>query len=223
MEVNANAFLISSIMNSSSPTDVRLRDKVANDMVSAQEWIARELTRIQHKQSPRHCEDHEELLQVIEDISRLLLVAPPQQPSAPAFNETALVRALVHVLRYSKRYPGHPIQLVKVLDVIVNTREADGGVIRDTLSAQQRLFATLFGKVEMTAQLADTWKIICDWAKQLAYYERDDWQAWMAVGIDAYVKAKEQYDLLVSEPTVINNQNVIDQIQGLLQQTHLAE
>ncbi|ORY99161.1 hypothetical protein BCR43DRAFT_488834 [Syncephalastrum racemosum] len=182
----------------------RLKDCTTGDMLCPQEWIARELNRIMHKIEPRHCSDYDSLLQVIEDTSRYL--SGPMEDSGSSEpgasyhvkDEKRLVRALAHIVEYSQlpydeTKPStfsSPHRLTQTMDDLFAQRESDGGTIQDTISAQQRLFAILFGKVQLTTDLYHTWKIICDWAKQLLHTHDPNWHTWMAFGLDAYSKAQ---------------------------------
>lgn len=182
----------------------RLKDCTTGDMLCLQEWIARELNRIMHKTEPRHCSDYDSLLQVIEDTSRYL--SGPVESSANsvsgasyyARDERRLVCALARIVEYSQlpydeTNPStfsSPLRLAQAMDDLFAQRESDGGTIQDTISAQQRLFAILFGKVQLTTELYHTWKIICDWAKQLLHTHDTNWHTWMGFGLDAYSKAQ---------------------------------
>ncbi|KAI9493678.1 hypothetical protein BDB00DRAFT_872148 [Zychaea mexicana] len=169
---------------------------------------------------------------------------------AAALNFSDLVGALVLVVQYSKRHNNttttasdpHPVKLVRVLDDIQIVRDHDGGKIKDVASAQQRLFSILFGKVQLTSQLVHTWKIICEWAKQLLYAR--NWHEWMEFGLQAFVKAKQRcvtMETLIYSPNNSSttsssssssssatahhhgSQIMMEQLQALLQNTHLVE
>lgn len=183
-----------------------IRDCILGDLVDSHEWIARELARVRANQQPRHCIDYEALCEVIEHIQ----TSSPPVPPTPAVEFGKLVDALAAIVRYSDKYcdQSHPVKLVQVLENINGLREKDGGMIKDKALAQQRLFSILFGNVQITAQLFQTWNVICAWAKHLL--DARDWHAWMAFGLDAYIKAK----------TLERN---LDRLPVLLQNTHLVE
>ncbi|KAI9322448.1 hypothetical protein BX666DRAFT_2022924 [Dichotomocladium elegans] len=211
-----------------SPSDIRLKDCTLGDIVCAQEWIARELGRIQQNTKPRHCHDHEALLQVIDDMSRFLQVpgyisatdttataaAEPatmmttvhSRQKMPILRLTDMEHAWMRIVRYSQRHDtnrlqSHPSRLVLALDGIVSRRYLDGGKVENTEAAQHQLFSILFGQVQLTSQLVGPWKMICQWAKQLVLAQ--DWHIWMGYGLDTFIKAKERCHLTVEAGTIV--------------------
>lgn len=179
-----------------------IRDCISGELVDSHEWIARELERVRANQQPRHCTDYEALCEVIEHIQTS---SPPPIPSSPTVEFGKLVDALSAIVQYSIKYcdQSNPVKLVQALENINGIREKDGGMIKDTASAQQRLFSILFGNVQITAQLFQTWNVICTWAKHLL--DANDWHAWMAFGLDAYIKAKSLDRNLDRLPVILQN------------------
>ncbi|KAI9299286.1 hypothetical protein BJ944DRAFT_274333 [Cunninghamella echinulata] len=57
--------------NMISYNQYHINDDIEGKMITVDEWIARELERIENKKEPRYCRDYEALIEVIEDISRL--------------------------------------------------------------------------------------------------------------------------------------------------------
>ncbi|KAI8144474.1 hypothetical protein BJV82DRAFT_69138 [Fennellomyces sp. T-0311] len=249
-------------------SELQLQDVTRGDSVSPQEWIARELGRIRGDVRPRHCPAYEQLLEVIDIVSRhleqgnvqyqqqvydtterdrlvakqLLLLQQKQSDHEDKLKFDDLVNAFVDVVQYSERHvlinactsEPHPVKLVRVLEDIRNRRDQDGGRIGDREWAQRQLFLILFGKVQMTSQLVQTWKVICEWAKQLVY--TGDWHGWMEFGLDAFIKAKHrrvtieplaQSTSSSSSSSASSNhhggQIMMEQLRTLLQNTHLVE
>ncbi|KAI9249217.1 hypothetical protein BDA99DRAFT_542303 [Phascolomyces articulosus] len=186
------------------------------------------------------------------------------------FNE--LVNALVYVIQYhdqhfnssnnnnintqnndsnpaitSNKNDPNPVQLVRVFEDIRIIREQDGGKIKDPILAQQQLFFSLFGHVQLTSHLYRPWEIICEWAKQLVYTR--DWHEWMGFGLEAFIKAKSRratmnnlpYSSSPSNSSTTSNssssssgssscgsnhqsgQLMMEQLQALLQNVHLVD
>ncbi|CAO3634085.1 unnamed protein product [Cunninghamella blakesleeana] len=48
-----------------------IKDDIEGKTITVDEWIAKELERIEEKKEPRYCRDYEALIEVIEDISRI--------------------------------------------------------------------------------------------------------------------------------------------------------
>ncbi|KAI8885824.1 hypothetical protein K501DRAFT_331683 [Backusella circina FSU 941] len=70
------------------PYEIQLKDLILGTAVGLNEWISRELKRLQENQQPRHCHDYEALMEIIEDPTRFQIHAlppginiPPMQPA----------------------------------------------------------------------------------------------------------------------------------------------
>ncbi|GAA5803375.1 hypothetical protein HPULCUR_008854 [Helicostylum pulchrum] len=68
--------------NSCPPDAFKIKDTLTNTVVTITEWISSELYRIQNDVRPRHCENYEQLTEIIVDTRLLepLRVAPPLLP-----------------------------------------------------------------------------------------------------------------------------------------------
>ncbi|GAA5812277.1 hypothetical protein MFLAVUS_005728 [Mucor flavus] len=68
--------------NSCPPDACKIKDTLTNTVVTITEWISNELYRIQNDVRPRHCENYEQLTEIIVDTRLLepLRVAPPPLP-----------------------------------------------------------------------------------------------------------------------------------------------
>ncbi|KAI7851321.1 hypothetical protein BDC45DRAFT_516279 [Circinella umbellata] len=62
----------------SKTSELQIQDSTKGDIVTPQEWIARELARIREDITPRHCPNHEGLLEVIDGMSKFLKQQVPQ-------------------------------------------------------------------------------------------------------------------------------------------------
>ena len=74
----------------SKTSELQLQDSTKGDIVTPQEWIARELARIRQNITPRHCPNHESLLEVIEDMSKFLKQQVPQYQQQQQLQQATL-------------------------------------------------------------------------------------------------------------------------------------
>jgi hypothetical protein len=65
------------------PYEIQLKDSILGIAVGLNEWIRRELKRLQENQQPRHCHDYEALMEIIEDPTRFQIHPLPPGVNIP--------------------------------------------------------------------------------------------------------------------------------------------
>ncbi|KAG0173496.1 hypothetical protein DFQ28_007105 [Apophysomyces sp. BC1034] len=203
-------------MNCTKPTpDLQLKDNVTGEVICAEEWIARELQRIDTKDQ-RQCRDYESLIEVIEELNRIQHAPTPitlqsEDSSPQRLDQLAqrLVRAFVELFKYARLHHHQPAKLLNEFEMIKDTEI--GGL--DLASMQQRLFSIIFGKIQMTKGLVQTWRIICDWARHLQYTR--DRKGWMLIGVNAYNTARRHVE------TSSTDDPVFCSLETQLKNTHI--
>ncbi|KAG2235815.1 hypothetical protein INT48_003927 [Thamnidium elegans] len=171
------------------PDACKIKDTLNNTVVTITEWISSELYRIQNDVRPRHCENYEQLTEIIVD-TRLLEPLQVAAPPLPIHDDQEII-LFVEIMRYCSRAgtsTNAPRLFLNEFEKLC--QEVKLGNTVNAITFRENLLKILFGKIQMAEQLVQCWKFACEWVTGAPLNNQKNALHWIEINLNAYIAAQ---------------------------------